>query len=110
MGNEIYNLLETFDIDLDLTSEEEVLRKIKEKNKENEMKQVEYNTILSENKREIERQLEGLPSLREIIDTDRLDDKEYVKEVLIILSKQTKEEKDEFIRLSDKALTELGGY
>lgn len=109
MDNKVYNLLEEYGININLDEEEQILKRIQELNKENELRQVEYKTIISENRKEIEKQLDKAEGLRELINLDKLEDKEYLKQTIVRLGTLLAENKKIFIKLTDKALRELGG-
>lgn len=108
MDNKVHDLLKEYGIDISIKEEEDTLKAIQELNKEHELKQVEYRTIISENRKEIEKQLEKAEELRELIDLDRLEDKQYLEQTIVRLGKKLNEGKEEFKKLTTKALQELG--
>ena len=109
MDNKVHDILEAHDMSISFDEAEGMLRRIQEKNKENELKQVEYKTILSENRKEIEKQLSVLGELEDMVDLSRLSDKDYLEQTIVMLGRKLEEDKVKFKQLADRASRELGG-
>ena len=107
----IKEFLDKYNINIDTSREVEILEKIKainEKNKESNLQARGRNEASKEN---IIKLVSRMPSgyQGETIDTTRLDDKEYIMDMIIKLNAEIEQNKKEFDDKAKECLRILGG-